>query len=127
NEDLAWHLQSGRHTPGQSTKKNAGTPPMTEPMKLEWRKDQVPAELTELRTHLDKLPLPVREKLVPLCERVAHYTRLQGKLVRIAQDAVDQLNLDIKYLLFDLEATRRERNELRTLLDEIEEENGEGE
>ena len=71
---------------------------------------------------LDKLPLPVREKLVPLCERVGHYTRLQGKLVRIAQDAVDQLHLDIKYLLFDLDATRRERDELRHLLDEIEEE-----
>jgi hypothetical protein len=107
--------------------KKRWNPPMTEPMKLEWRKDQVPAELTELRTHLDKLPLTVREKLIPLCERVSHYTRLQGKLVRVAQDAVDQLNLDIKYLLFDLEATRRERNELRTLLDEIEEENGEGE
>lgn len=100
-------------------------PPMAEPLKLEWRKDQMPAELVELRSHLDKLPLGVREKLIPLCERVGHYTRLQGKLVRIAQDAVDQLHLDIKYLLFDLEATRRERDDLRHLLDDIEEEGGE--
>ena len=98
---------------------------MAEPMKLEWRKDQLPGELVELRTHLDKLPLHLREKLVPLCERVGHYARLQGKLVRIAQDAVDQLHLDIKYLLFDLEATRRERDDLRHLLDDLEEE-GEG-
>ena len=76
---------------------------MAEPLKLEWRKDQMPAELVELRSHLDKLPLVVREQLIPLCDRVGHYTRLQGKLVRIAQDAVDQLHLDIKYLLFDLE------------------------
>ena len=48
--------------------------------------------------------------------------RLQGRLVKVAQDAVDQLQLDVKYLLFDVEATRRERDELRELLEEIEEE-----
>ncbi len=95
---------------------------MAESLKLEWRKDQVPAELVELRGFLDRLPQPFRDKLVPLCERVGHHTRLQGKLVRIAQDAVDALHLDVKYLLFDLEATRRERDELRHILDEIEEE-----
>ena len=34
------------------------------------------------------------------------------RLLRIAQEAVDQLQLDVKYLQFDLEATRRERDEL---------------
>jgi len=100
---------------------------MAEPLKLEWRKDQIPAELVELRHHLDRLPLPLREKLVPLCERASHFTRLQSKLVRIAQDAVDQLHLDTKYLLFDLEATRRERDELRRLLDQWEKEHEESE
>ena len=52
-------------------------------------------------------------QLIPLCDRAGHFARLQSRLVRIAQDAVDQLQLDIKYLLFDLEATRRERDELR--------------
>ena len=97
-------------------------PAMANPLKVEWRKDQLPAELVELRQQLDRLPLPIREKLVPLCERAGHFTRLQSKLVRIAQDAVDQLHLDTKYLLFDLEATRRERDELRRLLDEWEKE-----
>ena len=72
----------------------------------EWRKDDVPQELVELRSHLDRLPYHLREKMLPLCDRLSHYTRLQGRLVRIAQDAVDQLQLDVKYLLFDLEATR---------------------
>jgi hypothetical protein len=94
---------------------------MAKPLSTEWRKDQVPAELNELRAHLDKLPLQWREKLLPLCERVGHFTRLQNKLVRIAQDAVDQLQLDVKYLLFDVEATRRERDELREILEELEE------
>ena len=83
---------------------------MAKPLPTEWRHDQVPQELVDLRDHLDKLPLHMRDKLVPLCDRLGHFTRLQGRLVRIAQDAVDQLQLDIKYLVFDLEATRRERD-----------------
>lgn len=86
---------------------------MTDPAKKEWRKDNVPSELVELRNHLDQLPHYLRQKLIPLCDRVGHFARLQGKLVKIAQDAVDQLQLDVKYLLFDLEATRRERDEMK--------------
>ncbi len=90
---------------------------MTEPLKLEWRKDQVPQDLIDLRSHLEQLPWFYREKLLPLCERVGHFTRLQGRLVKIAQDAVDQLQLDLKYLMFDLEATRRERDDCKKRLD----------
>ncbi len=87
---------------------------MARPLPLEWRHDQqLPPELVELRNHLDRLPRPLREQLVALCDRVGHFARLQSRLVRIAQDAVDQLQLDIKYLVFDLEATRRERDDLR--------------
>jgi hypothetical protein len=90
---------------------------MAKPLPLEWRKDQhIPQELIDLRNYLDRLPLPVRQQLIPLCERVGHFARLQNRLVRIAQDAVDQLQLDIKYLVFDLEATRRERDEFRERL-----------
>ncbi len=78
----------------------------------EWRTDLVPLELQELQSHLAQLPHHCRDKLLPLCERLAQYTRLQHRLVRIAQDAVDQLQLDVKYLTFDLEVTRRERDEL---------------
>ena len=66
----------------------------------------------ELKKHLDQLPLHLRQKLLPLAERLHHYTRLHSRLLRIAQEAVDQMQLDMKYLQFDLEATRRERDEL---------------
>ena len=93
---------------------------MAHPLPTEWRKDEVPQELSELRSHLDRLPLHLRNKVMPLCDKLGHFSRLQGRLVRIAQDAVDQLQLDIKYLLFDLEATRRERDELQATLESIE-------
>jgi hypothetical protein len=95
---------------------------MAKPMSVEWRKDQYPQELMDLRHHLDQLPLPLRDKLLPLIERVGHFSRLQSKLVHIAQDAVDQLQLDVKYLVYDLETTRRERDELKEILDTLDEE-----
>jgi hypothetical protein len=94
---------------------------MAKALSVEWRKDQVPQELKDLHTHLEKLPLHWREALLPLCDRVRHFMNLQTKLVRIAQDAVDQLQLDVKYLLFDVEATRRERDELKEILEELDE------
>lgn len=34
-------------------------------------------------------------------------------LIELAQEVMGQLRLDIKYIMFDLEATRQERDELR--------------
>jgi cell division protein FtsB len=78
----------------------------------QWRQDQGPKELADLSKQLEQLPFHLRQRLLPLCERLQHYTRLHSRLLRIAQEAVDQLQLDVKYLQFDLEATRRERDEL---------------
>ena len=40
------------------------------------------------------------------------------RIVNLCQEALGQLRLDIKYLGFDLDATRRERDEARRKLDE---------
>ena len=85
---------------------------MAQPKSPQWRKDQIPSELIDLKKHLEDLPLHLRQKLLPLCERLHHYNRLHSRLLRIAQEAVDQLQLDAKYMQFDLEATRRERDDL---------------
>src|SRR3954464_7092393 len=85
---------------------------MANPLPAEWCKDQLPQELVDLRQRVDQLPLPYRDKLLPLCEWVAHYSRLQNRLIRVAQEAVDQLQRDVNSLVFDLEAPRRERDAL---------------
>jgi hypothetical protein len=36
----------------------------------------------------------------------------------LVQDALGQLRLDMKYLVFDLEATRRERDDFRRRLED---------
>jgi hypothetical protein len=90
---------------------------MAEPMRQSVNRDDAPTELLELRALLDTLPYAQRAIMMPLCERVSQFLRLQSRLIRIAQETVDQLNLDVKYLLFDLEATRRERDALREELE----------
>ena len=90
---------------------------MAQPIAVDWKKENLPQDLLDLRHHLTLLPTSLRDRLVPLCDRVCHFTRLQARLIKIAQDAVDQLQLDVKYLLFDLEATRRERDCFRQELE----------
>jgi len=60
-------------------------------------------------------------KLTDLMQQLAHDTRdrhaRMKKTVTELQDSLDYLRLSIKYLVFDLEATRRENQYLRKLLD----------
>jgi hypothetical protein len=46
--------------------------------------------------------------------RVVESTKRRRRILNLVQEALSQLRLDIKYLVFDLEATRRERDALRS-------------
>jgi hypothetical protein len=93
---------------------------MAKPLPVSKKKEEIPPEMVELRAEVEQLPRAAREKLVPLCERLAHFVHLQGRLIGIAQDAIDQLHMDNRYLQFDVEATRRERDALRAELEKWE-------
>jgi len=41
----------------------------------------------------------------------------KAKILNMVRDALSQLRMDMKYLLFDLEATRRERDEYKAQLE----------
>jgi hypothetical protein len=75
--------------------------------------DELPTELTELATVIGHLPAEVRDKLEPLLGRVVESTKRRRRIMNLVQEALSQLRLDMKYLLFDLEATRRERDEYK--------------
>ena len=74
-------------------------------------------KLAELMGEITTLPRSEREKL----EAAASQTReRQAKLretVSNLQESLDHLRLSIKYLVFDLEATRRENQYLRRMLE----------
>jgi len=80
-------------------------------------RDPVPPEVAQLTKRVETMPARWRRELVPLCDRLTDMTRRHDRLVAAAQQLVDDLQLDIKYLRFDLEATRRERDELRQKLE----------
>lgn len=79
--------------------------------------EDLPHDLVELRSAIEALPVEWRAKLEPLALRVVESTRRRRRILNLVQDALGQLRLDMKYLLFDLEATRRERDDFRRQLD----------
>jgi nitric oxide reductase activation protein len=79
--------------------------------------DALPNDLGELIRRVRALPLEYREQVEPSLERVVDFTRRRRRILSLIQDALTQLRLDMKYMLFDLEATRRERDELRRKLE----------
>ena len=87
-------------------------------MPFDPRDEQPLKEYIDLHQLVVALPFHLRRKVLPLCEQVGQFIHLQNKLIRIAQDAVDDLLLESKYLQFDLEATRRENGYLRKMLEE---------
>jgi hypothetical protein len=81
--------------------------------------DEVPREILDLADAIQRLPHECRLKVEPLLFRVVENTKRRRRILALVQDALGQLRLDMKYLTFDLEATRRERDECRRKLEEL--------
>lgn len=78
-------------------------------------------KLAELIAEIGTLPAGERDKLELLAEQTRERHRQLKETVSSLQESIDFLRLSIKYLLFDLEATRRENGQLRRMLDEDQE------
>ena len=72
-----------------------------------------------MRTEVERLPLSIRERMLPLCERFADFIGLQGRLFEMAQESADCMRPEVKYLLFDLDCTRGERDAFREELENL--------
>ncbi|MFT3683333.1 MAG: hypothetical protein QM783_00155 [Phycisphaerales bacterium] len=73
--------------------------------------------LGDLITQIDSMPPDQRQRLSALADEARERHTKMKKTVADLQDSMDYLRLSIKYLLFDLEATRRENAYLRKLLE----------
>ncbi len=80
--------------------------------------DEVPREILDLAAAIGKLPAQHREAIGPVLAKVVDSTKRRRRILSLVQDALSQLRLDMKYLAFDIEATRRERDEYRRKLEE---------
>ncbi len=74
--------------------------------------------LAELVKEIGGMPVAERAKLEALAEETKRRHQKLRKTVSSLHDSIDYLRLSIKYLLFDLEATRRENGYLRKMLEE---------
>lgn len=82
--------------------------------------EDIPADLQRLVTAIEKLSGEQITELRPLVERVVESTKRRRRILTLVQEALSQLRLDMKYLMFDLEATRRERDECLEKLEGLE-------
>lgn len=78
--------------------------------------EQLPKEVAELIDVIAALSEEDRRDIEPILDRVVQSTRKRRAILLAVQDSLSQLRLDMKYLMFDLEATRRERDEYRRKL-----------
>jgi hypothetical protein len=81
---------------------------------------ELSADLVELVALVETLPSEARQQVAPALGRVVDSTQRRRRILNLVQEALSQLRLDMKYLMFDLEATRRERDEYRRRLEEAE-------
>lgn len=75
-------------------------------------------KLGELLEQIDTLPEEERERLRSLAAETRDRHEEIKKNVAVMQESIDFLRLWIKYMLFDLEATRRENGYLRKMLEQ---------
>ncbi len=75
-------------------------------------------QLNDLVSEINLLPDSERKKLSMLAEQTRQRHEEIKKTVSSLHESIDFLRLSIKYLMFDLEATRRENKYLKKMLEE---------
>ena len=81
--------------------------------------EELPRELIEHGRKLAGLELSEKQQkdIDSAYSRVVDSVRRRRRILALVQEALSQLRLDIKYLMFDLDVTRKERDELRERLE----------
>ncbi len=78
----------------------------------------LPAEMQELARLVEAISGPEKRAISMAYERVAESILRRRRILNLVQEALSQLRLDVKYLMFDLETTRRERDKFQAELEE---------
>ncbi len=75
-------------------------------------------KLNELVNEIGAMPNSQQKRLILLAKKTRETQKQLKKNVHNLQESLDYLRVSIKYLLFDLEATRRENAYLKKLLED---------
>ena len=80
--------------------------------------NDIPRELAELGQLIVTLPSSRKHELEVAFQRVVDSVHRRRRTLEVVHEALSQLRLDVKYLMFDLDATRQERDRLRQQMEE---------
>lgn len=80
--------------------------------------EELPRELSELGARIAAAGGTHRDELMQAYNRVVESVRRRRRILSLVQEALSQLRLDIKYLMFDLDMTRQERDQLKAQLED---------
>lgn len=75
-------------------------------------------KLSALLEQIETLPAEERPRLEKLADETRERHARMKQTLKGLQESLDHLRLTVKYLVFDLEATKRENAYLRSMLDE---------
>ena len=95
-------------------------PVMSNESRFPTDQDHLPRELLELGRRIAVLPDSHYDRMVEPYAQVVDCFKRRKRILMLVQDALSQLRLDVKYLMFDLDVTRKERDELKALLEQSE-------
>ncbi len=76
------------------------------------------SKLNELVKEIGTIPTSEQKKIILLARRTTQSHKKLKNSISSLQESLDYLRVSIKYLLFDLEATRRENTYLKKLLED---------
>ena len=79
--------------------------------------NDLPAELIELGRCLAALPDEHAQAVNAAYRQACECVQRRQRILALVQEALAQLRLDVKYLMFDLDATRRERDKYLSQLE----------
>ena len=74
--------------------------------------------LNELVKEIGTIPTPQKKKLIIMAQKTQNSQKKLNDSISSFQESLDYLRVSIKYILFDLESTRRENTYLRKMLEE---------
>ena len=82
-------------------------------------KEVMTLESTEFIDMVNRLPEKSRQSFQEVIDRTREENERHQRVLRFIQDALAQIRLDMKYLMFDLDATRRERDDYKQQLENM--------
>ena len=74
--------------------------------------------LSELGSLIEELPPELKPRFEAALRRASDGLQRREQVLSFIQGSISQLRLDMRYLIFDLESTRKERDEYRRRLEE---------